>query len=367
MEGFFVPFSMSVYLQKILTWKRWISLGLVWILPACAGIGAMAGGLQKATIEELKGEVVLKKDGVDTMRPACMKEEIVGKDVVRTGKKSRAELEFPDQSICRLGSNTIFSFDPQTRNMEFSQGVALVHVPPYKGGARIGTTAATAAIQGDTILLRSMMMPDGTPGTQFTSLSPAGGPTDGSIVVTLNRNPDVSFQLEGGQVAIVPDLATSLSDVSRAEIDVAILAAQSSLLQNLPPSADKEIHLVARDQARDFASGAAERTQLALNGNGTIHEMKESPGVQSRPGMIRPELKSQLPPQTLQNQTLVQAPLLSKDLSVLNTLPLPPIYQPPLLTQQPLLVGTLGGATATPLLFPREVLFKPPPPPPLPK
>ena len=224
--------------------------------------GAAAEPLKTATVTEISGEVSLYQ-GKDAaaVRPATVKDMINGSDVIRTGKKSRAELEFADLSMCRLGSNTIFSFDPTTRDMTFSSGVAVVHVPPNKGGARIATAAATAAIQGDTLVLKTLKTKDGHRSTQFTALSPRGGPTDGNIHVTLNANPSGSLSLDGGQFAIVPDGARSLSEVVRGEIDVGAFFRSSHLLQHLPPSALREVKLVEEAQQRDLESGKARHSE----------------------------------------------------------------------------------------------------------
>ena len=227
-------------------------------------------GFKKATVEDISGEVTLRKEASGADRKAALKDAIQGKDVVRTGKKSRAELEFSDKSIARLGSNTIFSFDPESRNMAISRGVALVHVPPGNGGARIATPAATAAISGDTLVIRATVMPDGTPATQFTRLSPQGGPTEGNVRITLNNNPNTSFPLDPGNVAIVPQNATSVAQCPRAEIDVATFAAKSPILRDLPPTAAQELNMVVGAQDQAFASGAAQRTEFALIGDRVV-------------------------------------------------------------------------------------------------
>jgi hypothetical protein len=231
---------------------------------------AAPSGLKRATVEEISGEVVIKREADATGQKAALKDSVTGKDIIRTGKKSRAELEFEDRSICRLGSNTVFSFDPQSRDMAFARGVALVHVPPGQGGARIATPAATAAIQGDTIVIRATVMPDGTSATQFTALSPRGGPTDGNIIVTLNNNPNASFRLEGGQIAIVPANATSLSQVPRAEVDIGTFSRNSPMLQNLPDTAKQEVSMVSVSQNLAFDSGAAQRTEYAIVGDQVV-------------------------------------------------------------------------------------------------
>ncbi|MDQ3626248.1 MAG: FecR family protein [Verrucomicrobiota bacterium] len=72
---------------------------------------------------------------------------------VRTGVESRTELTFADQTLARLGANTIFSFDEGTRSMDLGGGAMLLRVPKDAGGAKITTAAVTAAITGTTVLL----------------------------------------------------------------------------------------------------------------------------------------------------------------------------------------------------------------------
>ncbi len=53
--------------------------------------------------------------------------------MVRTGTESRAELEFADLTLARLGSNSIFSFDAEARAMNFTQGAVLFSKPTNSG------------------------------------------------------------------------------------------------------------------------------------------------------------------------------------------------------------------------------------------
>ena len=71
---------------------------------------------------------------------------------VRTGIDSRAELLFADQTITRLGANSHFAVNDGTREMSLSKGVILLQVPKGAGGAKIQTSAVTAAITGTTIV-----------------------------------------------------------------------------------------------------------------------------------------------------------------------------------------------------------------------
>ena len=109
-------------------------------------------------------------------RPAAVNDRVTGGTAVRTGTQSRSELTFTDQTITRLGANTIFSFRGEpappaegpevfsieapshlnrhatggSRVMNLVEGAMLFQVPKGTGGATIKTAAVTAAITGTT-------------------------------------------------------------------------------------------------------------------------------------------------------------------------------------------------------------------------
>src|SRR5450432_1895952 len=86
-------------------------------------------------------------------RPAAVSDEVREGTAVRTGVESRAELTFTDQTLARLGANTIFGFNEGTRKLELGGGALLLRVPKNAGGAQIHTAAVTAAITGTTIMM----------------------------------------------------------------------------------------------------------------------------------------------------------------------------------------------------------------------
>src|SRR4051794_15368642 len=57
-----------------------------------------------------------------TARAASLNETIREGTGVRTGSDSRAELTFNDQSLTRLGANTVFSFDQGARDLNLNSG-----------------------------------------------------------------------------------------------------------------------------------------------------------------------------------------------------------------------------------------------------
>ena len=69
---------------------------------------------------------------------------------MRTGNESRAELEFTDLTLARMGANSIFSFDSQARALEFTQGALLFSKPANSGRVEVRSGAISAAITGST-------------------------------------------------------------------------------------------------------------------------------------------------------------------------------------------------------------------------
>ena len=55
-------------------------------------------------------------------RPASVNDSVREDTAVRTGGDSRAELTFTDQTLTRLGANTIFSFSEGARTFDLASG-----------------------------------------------------------------------------------------------------------------------------------------------------------------------------------------------------------------------------------------------------
>jgi hypothetical protein len=58
-----------------------------------------------------------------------------------------------DQTITRVGANTLFSFEPNERVINLREGSVLFQSPSGKGGGTIRTAAATASVLGTTIIV----------------------------------------------------------------------------------------------------------------------------------------------------------------------------------------------------------------------
>ena len=74
-------------------------------------------------------------------------------DILKTGDRSRVELVAADNTVTRVGSNTVFSFTPHSRDVNLQQGSVLFTSPTGKGGGTINTKAATAGVLGTSIVV----------------------------------------------------------------------------------------------------------------------------------------------------------------------------------------------------------------------
>ena len=138
---------------------------------------AQAAPLRDCRITQVISDVKLLPEQA-APRPAVMNDSVHYGTAVRTGTQSRSELTFADQTITRLGANTIFSLKGElapptegpadlsvgapshlnrnrtrtvgTRVMNLVEGAMLFQVPKGVGGATINTAAVTAAITGTT-------------------------------------------------------------------------------------------------------------------------------------------------------------------------------------------------------------------------
>jgi hypothetical protein len=113
---------------------------------------AHAAPLSSAKVTETKNVVQYKPTTAEE-RAAQLGDVLKGTDVLRTGERSLAELEFDDKTITRLGSKSVFTFEPTNREFRLDKGLALICMPKGSGGGRIVTSAITAAIEGTTVIV----------------------------------------------------------------------------------------------------------------------------------------------------------------------------------------------------------------------
>lgn len=195
---------------------------------------ALAASLPAATLESAKVTAAVNKVLIvppeQSPKPAAVGDVLTGKASLETGGASRAELTFNDQTIARVGANSVFSFFRGTRELELNQGVIFLQVPKNAGGATIQTAAVTAAITGTTIAIEYSPANGKSPGAVKILV------LEGTLRVFLKSRPGESMLLEAGQMITLEPDATSLPEA--AVFDIARLVETSKLLgepfQTLP-------------------------------------------------------------------------------------------------------------------------------------
>jgi len=132
-------------------------------------------------------------------RPAAVNDKVSEDTGVRTGGGARSELTFPDLTITRLGSNTIFSFTRAGHTAKVDSGSILLRVPKDSGGGTITSNAVTVAITGTTVIF------EGSRGTKSKLIT-----LEGRARVSLRTKPGDGRDVRAGQMLDVPAGATTL-------------------------------------------------------------------------------------------------------------------------------------------------------------
>ncbi|HYR22184.1 MAG TPA: FecR domain-containing protein [Chthoniobacterales bacterium] len=111
-----------------------------------------AADQKQARVTEVIHDVRLLA-GQTAARSAAVNDTVREGTAVRTGTDSRAELTFLDQTLTRLGANTVFSFGAGARTYDLGSGAILMSAPKQTGTVKITTAVATCAVSGFTAIL----------------------------------------------------------------------------------------------------------------------------------------------------------------------------------------------------------------------
>ncbi len=178
------------------------------ILPAAAD------SLRTASVTASINDVQIFP-GSRAAHAATVGEKVSTPSSVQTGRLSRTELTFNDNTITRLGQNSIFSFHEGGRNVELKQGSVLLQVPKNAGGATIRTATVTAAITGTTVMFEY------GPGGWIKLLT-----LEGTQKLSVNGS-KISVSVPAGKMIIMNANATVIPEP--VTIDIAKLIATSPL------------------------------------------------------------------------------------------------------------------------------------------
>jgi hypothetical protein len=125
-------------------------------LALCAGLSGSRSALAverltAPTITQVVKDVRFICTTDKSALPAKVNDLFRVSNAIRTGPDSRAEISAPDQTVTRIGANTLFSFDPEKSQIHLQRGSVLFDSPSGKGGGTIRTAAVTATVLGTTL------------------------------------------------------------------------------------------------------------------------------------------------------------------------------------------------------------------------
>jgi hypothetical protein len=227
-----------------------MSTRVLFLATAAAGLlGTAVHGapLQQATITKMVNKVEIIPGGGQP-EPASIGDVIDDRTGVRTGAGSRAQLTFNDQTIARLGANTLFSFDRGTRNMDLENGTILLQVPKGAGDAEIRSAPIVAAITGTTVMMSYV---PGNPGTiKLIVLETKQGI---KVRVKLQGRFGESVLISPGEMLAVPTNATSLPNP--VPVDLQTIMRTARLVQEGELESMGLILEVIEDQQQDLQEG----------------------------------------------------------------------------------------------------------------
>lgn len=196
-------------------------------------------------------------------RPATVSDPVRDGTAVRTGSASRGELTFTDQTIARLGANTIFSFNEGTRNLDLGGGAMLLSVPKNAGGAKITTAAVTAAVTGTTLIMENHPATSSQPHPFFKIIV-----IEGTVRAYQTSHVGDSVLIHAGEM-LIGKPGQPLPDP--VHYDINRLLKTSQLINGFGPLPNAEfIALALQNQLNNKSQGQLIDTNLVIYGRGTL-------------------------------------------------------------------------------------------------
>jgi len=228
-----------------------------------SGVSVTAAQLKEAQVTQVVKDVKLLPTGA-AARPATVNDEVRVGTAVRTGMDSRSELKFTDQTLARLGANTIFSFTEGTRNLNFKDGAMLLRVPKGAGGAKINSSAVTAAITGTTVMVETHALTKKNKNSYYKFIV-----LEGTARLYLPGRLGESTLVKAGQMIIMR--ADSKTIPEPVDVDIGKITQSSLLVIGFPTPIGSE-NLIAYEQLKQNeqkTSGQLYETNLVIYGGGT--------------------------------------------------------------------------------------------------
>jgi hypothetical protein len=118
------------------------------LVASLPGIAGAAVPYTQATVTRHQNKVTYGSTADNARRPAQTGDIIKAASYLLTETDSRAELKYEDGSLVRIGQNTVFTFEADTRTLSLEKGALVFYIPKGSGGGTVRTASITAAITG---------------------------------------------------------------------------------------------------------------------------------------------------------------------------------------------------------------------------
>ena len=217
-----------------------------------------AADLRESTLVQVVNEVkVAAPQAVE--KDAKANDTVRAPDKIRTGAKSRAELKAGDNTLTRIGANTVFSFEPSGRVLNLEKGSVLFHSPAGRGGGTIKSAGASAAVLGTTLIV--VATADG--GFKCILL-------EGKGIITLPNGQSV--KLTAGDMVYVPAGSQNFGPIVK--VDLGKLVAGSQLVNGFsaPLPSLGEVNNEISKQRIAIISGNFEETGVMIGRVGSAND-----------------------------------------------------------------------------------------------
>jgi len=178
--------------------SRFIAAMILLMAVFAVGRFAFAAIQKRARVTEVIRDVRLLSTQM-AARPAAVNDSVNEGTAVRTGNDSRSELTFADQTITRLGANTVFSFGAAAHTYDLGSGAILMTAPRDAGTVKISAGVATCAVSGFTGIWESH--------SKFWNKVLI---LEGNGDVWLKKNPDDHRYMHSRQILVFPPNASVL-------------------------------------------------------------------------------------------------------------------------------------------------------------
>src|SRR5881275_2334929 len=225
-------------------------------------VSVPAAQLKEARVTQVVKDVKLLPTGA-AERPAAVRDEVRDGTAVRTGVDSRSELKFTDQTLARLGANTIFTFTEGTRNLNLQDGAMLLRVPKAAGGAKINSSAVTAAITGTTVMVETHAVTKKNKNSYYKFIV-----LEGTARLYLPGRLGESTLVKAGQMIIMR--ADSKMIPEPVDVDIQKITQSSLLITGFGPLGSETLIAFERTRQNEQKnSGQLIETNLVIYGGGT--------------------------------------------------------------------------------------------------